>query len=197
MHSMAFDDTNIKEDQQPRVDKGKNKETTTLEVSLEDLDEDKGQGQATKRPTTTSAASGVATTIAITTGGSAANIFVNFASVAKPTSQFSSQQSTIGASGSKRSSKVKRGGANPEYKRPRTEKPRTTGFGVLFGANARSGNEMSRRSFTGFARLRKLMVATGLVTWVFARLAVELEAHWRCAKMEKKIVKGKMGREAA
>ncbi|XP_049378178.1 uncharacterized protein LOC125842948 [Solanum stenotomum] len=38
-------DTNIKEDQQPRVDKGKNKEAAAPEVSLEDLDEDEGQGQ--------------------------------------------------------------------------------------------------------------------------------------------------------
>ncbi|KAH0706489.1 hypothetical protein KY290_011069 [Solanum tuberosum] len=34
-----------KEDQQPRVDKGKNKETAAPEVSLEDSDEDEGQGQ--------------------------------------------------------------------------------------------------------------------------------------------------------
>ncbi|KAH0689078.1 hypothetical protein KY289_016436 [Solanum tuberosum] len=38
-------DTNIKEDQQPSVDKGKNKEAAAPEVSLEDLDEDEGQGQ--------------------------------------------------------------------------------------------------------------------------------------------------------
>ncbi|KAH0720529.1 hypothetical protein KY285_005338 [Solanum tuberosum] len=66
-------------------------------------------GATTKRPATTSTTSGGATTAATTTGGSAANIY--------------------------RSNKVKRGGANPEYKRPRTEKPKTTGFGVLFGAN--------------------------------------------------------------
>ncbi|KAH0706491.1 hypothetical protein KY290_011070 [Solanum tuberosum] len=76
-------------------------------------------GAATERPTTTSAASGGATTAATAIGGSAANI-----------------SSTTSASVSKRSSNVKRGGANPEYKRPRTEKPRTVGFGVLFGANA-------------------------------------------------------------
>ncbi|XP_015168860.1 uncharacterized transmembrane protein DDB_G0289901-like [Solanum tuberosum] len=93
-------------------------------------------GAATKRPSTTSANSGGATTAATTTGGSAANISVNFASVAQPTSQFSTQQSTTSASGSKRSSNVKRGGANLEYKRPRTEKPRTAGFGVLFGPNS-------------------------------------------------------------
>ncbi|KAH0722824.1 hypothetical protein KY290_005478 [Solanum tuberosum] len=92
-------------------------------------------GAITKRPITTSTTSGGATTAATTTGGSAANISVNFASVAQPTSQFSTQQSTTSASGSKRSSKVKRGGENPGYKRPRTEKPRTTGFSVLFGAN--------------------------------------------------------------
>uniref|UniRef100_M1C228 Transposon MuDR mudrA n=1 Tax=Solanum tuberosum TaxID=4113 RepID=M1C228_SOLTU len=92
-------------------------------------------GATTKRPTTTSAASGGATTAATTTGGRAANISLNFASVAQPTSQFSTQQSTTSASGSNKSSKVKRGGANPGYKRPRTEKPRTAGFGVLFGAN--------------------------------------------------------------
>ncbi|KAH0684755.1 hypothetical protein KY290_021881 [Solanum tuberosum] len=34
-----------KKDQQPKVDKGKNKETVAPEVSLEDLDEDEGQGQ--------------------------------------------------------------------------------------------------------------------------------------------------------
>ncbi|KAH0684251.1 hypothetical protein KY285_021735 [Solanum tuberosum] len=38
-------DTNIKEDQQPSVDKGKNKEAAAPEVSLEDLDEDESQGQ--------------------------------------------------------------------------------------------------------------------------------------------------------
>ncbi|KAH0680196.1 hypothetical protein KY284_021281 [Solanum tuberosum] len=104
-------------------------------------------GATTKRPTTTSAASGGATTggnggattsaasIGVTTGRRAANISLNFASVAQPTSQFSTQQSTTSASGSNKSSKVKRGGANPGYKRPRTEKPRTAGFGVLFGAN--------------------------------------------------------------
>ncbi|KAH0701528.1 hypothetical protein KY285_015806 [Solanum tuberosum] len=92
-------------------------------------------GATTKRPATTSAASGGATTAATTTGGHAANISLNFATVAQPTSQFSTQQSTTSASGSNKSSKVKRGGANPEYKRPRTEKPRTAGFGVLFGAN--------------------------------------------------------------
>ncbi|KAH0652834.1 hypothetical protein KY289_030512 [Solanum tuberosum] len=87
-------------------------------------------GATTKRPATTSAASGGATTAATTTGGSVANISVNFASVAQPKSQFSTQQSTTSASCSKKSIKVKRGGANPGYKRPRT-----TGFGVLFGAN--------------------------------------------------------------
>ncbi|KAH0720481.1 hypothetical protein KY284_005511 [Solanum tuberosum] len=92
-------------------------------------------GATTKRPATTSAASGGATTAATTTGGRATNISLNFASVAQPTSQFSTQQSTTSASGSNKSSKVKRGGANPGYKRPRTEKPRTAGFGVLFGAN--------------------------------------------------------------
>ncbi|KAH0645315.1 hypothetical protein KY284_033199 [Solanum tuberosum] len=92
-------------------------------------------GATTKRPATTSAASGGATTAATTTGGHAANISLNFASVAQLTSQFSTQQSTTIASGSNKSSKVKRGGANPGYKRPRTEKPRTAGFGVLFGAN--------------------------------------------------------------
>ncbi|KAH0660438.1 hypothetical protein KY289_029186 [Solanum tuberosum] len=92
-------------------------------------------GATTKRPATTSAASGGAITAATTTGGRAANISLNFASVAQPTSQFSTQQSTTSASGSNKSSKVKRGGANPGYKRPRTEKPRTAGFGVLFGAN--------------------------------------------------------------
>nr|AAW28568.1 Putative transposon MuDR mudrA-like protein, identical [Solanum demissum] len=79
----------------------------------------------TKRPATTSATSRGATI-----GGRAANISVNFANIAQPTSQFSTQQSTTSASGSKKSNKVKRGGANPEYKRPRT-----TGFGVLFGVN--------------------------------------------------------------
>ncbi|KAG5593112.1 hypothetical protein H5410_043626 [Solanum commersonii] len=74
-------------------------------------------GATTNRSATTSATSGGATTSAITTGGRAANISVNFASVAQPTSQFSTQQSTISASGSKK------------------KKPRTTGFGVLFGAN--------------------------------------------------------------
>ncbi|KAH0720123.1 hypothetical protein KY284_005153 [Solanum tuberosum] len=78
----------------------------------------------------TTAASGGATTAATTTGGRAVNISLNFASVAQPTSQFSTQQSTTSASGSNKSSKVKRGGANPGYKRPRT-----AGFGVLFGAN--------------------------------------------------------------
>ncbi|XP_049378179.1 uncharacterized protein LOC125842949 [Solanum stenotomum] len=92
-------------------------------------------GATTKRPATTSTASGGATTAATTTGGCAANISVNFANVAQPTSQFSTQQSTTSASGSKKSSKVKRGGANPGYKRPITEKSRTAGFGVLFGAN--------------------------------------------------------------
>ncbi|KAH0692151.1 hypothetical protein KY285_019248 [Solanum tuberosum] len=92
-------------------------------------------GATTKRPATTSATSGGATTAATTTGGRAANISLNFASVAQPTSQFSTQQSTTSASGSNKSSKVKRGGANPGYKRPRTEKPKTAGFGVLFGAN--------------------------------------------------------------
>ncbi|KAH0695293.1 hypothetical protein KY285_022390 [Solanum tuberosum] len=92
-------------------------------------------GATTKRPATTSASSGGATTAATTTGGRAANISLNFASVAQPTSQFSTQQSTTSASGSNKSSKVKRGGANSGYKRPRTEKPRTAGFGVLFGAN--------------------------------------------------------------
>ncbi|XP_049355583.1 uncharacterized protein LOC125820194 [Solanum verrucosum] len=92
-------------------------------------------GATTKRPATTSAASGGATTAATITGGRAANISLNFASVAQSTSQFSTQQSTTSASGSNKSSKVKRGGANPEYKRPRTEKPKTVGFGVLFGAN--------------------------------------------------------------
>ncbi|KAH0695253.1 hypothetical protein KY285_022350 [Solanum tuberosum] len=86
-------------------------------------------GAATKRPVTISAASRAAER-ATTTGGSAANIFVNFASVAQPTNQFSTEQSTIGASGSKRSSKVKRGSAKPGYKRPRT-----TDFGVIFGVN--------------------------------------------------------------
>jgi len=38
-------DTNIKKDQQPSVDKGKNKEAAAPEVSLEDLDEDECQGQ--------------------------------------------------------------------------------------------------------------------------------------------------------
>ncbi|KAG5581485.1 hypothetical protein H5410_052112 [Solanum commersonii] len=108
-------------------------------------------GAATKRPVTTPATSRGATTAATCTNGSggattkrpattsvasgAANIFVNFASVAQPTSQFSTQQSTTSASGLKRSSKVKRDGENPGYKRPRTEKPRTDGLGVLFGAN--------------------------------------------------------------
>ncbi|KAK4729787.1 hypothetical protein R3W88_022775 [Solanum pinnatisectum] len=92
-------------------------------------------GVATKRLATTSTASGGAITAATTTSGSTANISINFESVAKPTSQFSTQQATTGASGSKRSSKVKRGGANPRYKRPIIERPRTTGFGVLFGAN--------------------------------------------------------------
>ncbi|KAH0711829.1 hypothetical protein KY289_007788 [Solanum tuberosum] len=92
-------------------------------------------GTTTKRPATTSATSGGATTAATTTGGSAANISINFASVSQPTSQFTTQQSTTSASGSKKSSKIKRGSANLGYKRPRTEKPRTTGFGVLFGAN--------------------------------------------------------------
>ncbi|XP_049399869.1 uncharacterized protein LOC125863948 [Solanum stenotomum] len=92
-------------------------------------------GATTKRPATTSTASGGATTAATTTGGRAASISLNFASVAQPTSQFSTQQSTTSASGSNKSSKVKRGGANPGYKRPRTEKPKTAGFGVLFGAN--------------------------------------------------------------
>ncbi|KAH0711969.1 hypothetical protein KY289_007928 [Solanum tuberosum] len=91
----------------------------------------------TKRPATTSAASGGTTTAATTTGESAANISVNFASVAQPASQFSTQQLTTSANGSKKSSKVKRGGANPGYKRLRTEKPRTVGFGVLFGANGK------------------------------------------------------------
>ncbi|KAH0645039.1 hypothetical protein KY284_032923 [Solanum tuberosum] len=36
---------NIKEDQQSRVDKGKNKEIDALKVSLEHLDENEGQGQ--------------------------------------------------------------------------------------------------------------------------------------------------------
>ncbi|KAK4731460.1 hypothetical protein R3W88_024448 [Solanum pinnatisectum] len=72
---------------------------------------------------------------AITTGGSATNISVNFASVTQPTSQFITQQSTTGTSDSKRSSKVKSRGANPAYKRLRAEKPRTAGFRVLFGAN--------------------------------------------------------------
>ncbi|KAH0697100.1 hypothetical protein KY290_014529 [Solanum tuberosum] len=92
-------------------------------------------GATTKRPTTTSATFGGATTAETTTGGRAANISLNFASVAQPTSQFSTQQSTTSASGSNKSSKVKRGGANPGYKRPRTKKPRTADFGVLFGAN--------------------------------------------------------------
>ncbi|KAG5569687.1 hypothetical protein H5410_059453 [Solanum commersonii] len=92
-------------------------------------------GATTKRPITTSATFGGATTTTTTTGGSATNISVNFASVTQPTSQFSTQQSITSASSSKKSSKVKRGGANPKYKRPRTEKPRTTGFGVLFGTN--------------------------------------------------------------
>ncbi|KAG5570551.1 hypothetical protein H5410_060317, partial [Solanum commersonii] len=74
-------------------------------------------GTATKRLATTSAASGGAITAATSIGGSAANISINF--------------STTSASGSERSSKVKRGGANPGYKRPRT-----TDFGVLFGANS-------------------------------------------------------------
>ncbi|KAK4724106.1 hypothetical protein R3W88_026885 [Solanum pinnatisectum] len=87
-------------------------------------------GAITKRPTTTSATFRGATTAATTTGGSAANISLNFTSVAQPTSQFSTQQSTTSASGSKKSSKVKRDGANLGYKRPRT-----AGFGVLFGAN--------------------------------------------------------------
>ncbi|KAK4733018.1 hypothetical protein R3W88_007279 [Solanum pinnatisectum] len=73
-------------------------------------------GTTTKRPITISTTPKRETTI----GGSAANIFVNFASFVQPTSQFSTQQSIIGANGSKRSSKFKRGGANPEYKRPRT-----------------------------------------------------------------------------
>ncbi|XP_049378367.1 uncharacterized protein LOC125843196 [Solanum stenotomum] len=80
-------------------------------------------GATTNRPATTLATSGGATSAATTTGGRAANISVNFASVAQQTSQFSTQQSTTSASGSKKSSKVKK------------EKPRTTGFGVLFGAN--------------------------------------------------------------
>ncbi|KAH0647987.1 hypothetical protein KY285_033235 [Solanum tuberosum] len=75
-------------------------------------------GETTKRLATTSATSGGATIAATTTGGRASNI-----------------SSTTSASGSKKSSKVKRGGANPGYKRPRAEKPRTVGFGVLFGAN--------------------------------------------------------------
>ncbi|KAH0645102.1 hypothetical protein KY284_032986 [Solanum tuberosum] len=69
-------------------------------------------GATTKRPATTLTASGGATTVATTTGRRAANI-----------------SSTTSASGSKKSSKFKRGGSNPRYKRP------TTGFGVLFGAN--------------------------------------------------------------
>uniref|UniRef100_M1CWQ0 Transposon MuDR mudrA n=1 Tax=Solanum tuberosum TaxID=4113 RepID=M1CWQ0_SOLTU len=131
-------DTNIKEDQQPSVDKGAttggNGGATTSAASIGVTTGGSG-GATTKRPTTTSAASGGATTAATTTGGRAANISLNFASVAQPTSQFSTQQSTTSASGSNKSSKVKRGGANPGYKRPRTEKPRTAGFGVLFGAN--------------------------------------------------------------
>ncbi|KAK4722015.1 hypothetical protein R3W88_012248 [Solanum pinnatisectum] len=82
---------------------------------------DKSGGEATKRPTTTSASSGGATTVATTTGGSATNIYLNFARLLNQQVNFDS--------------KVKRGGANLRYKRPRIEKPRTTGFGVLFGAN--------------------------------------------------------------
>ncbi|KAH0712293.1 hypothetical protein KY289_008252 [Solanum tuberosum] len=37
-------DTNTEVDQQPRVEEGKNKETGSPEVSLEDLDEDEGEG---------------------------------------------------------------------------------------------------------------------------------------------------------
>ncbi|KAG5590831.1 hypothetical protein H5410_041345 [Solanum commersonii] len=47
---------------------------------------------------------------------------------------------------------------------------------------------MSRRSFTGFARLRKLMVAAGLVTWVFSGLVVSF-AHRR--RRVKRVYSGK------
>ncbi|KAH0683431.1 hypothetical protein KY290_022029 [Solanum tuberosum] len=83
-------------------------------------------GAATKRPVTILAAS----------RGATAGYCYNMYGVAQPTNQFSTEQSTIGASGSKRSSKVKRGSAKPGYKRPRTEKPRTVGFRVIFEANS-------------------------------------------------------------
>ncbi|XP_049362027.1 uncharacterized protein LOC125826725 [Solanum verrucosum] len=93
---------------------------TTSAASTGVTTDDSG-GATTNRPTTTSTTSGGATTAAITTGRCATNISVNFASVAQPTSQFSTQQSTTSTSGSKKSSKVKRGGANSGYKRPKTE----------------------------------------------------------------------------
>uniref|UniRef100_M1DVQ9 Transposon MuDR mudrA n=1 Tax=Solanum tuberosum TaxID=4113 RepID=M1DVQ9_SOLTU len=114
---------------------------------------------------------------------------------------------------------------SPSGLRPRTEKPRTAGFGVLFGAN---GSVIERSGTTDrvlHSATLKSLVPTNIdlgyksngLRWKggavvtqrqrrqvkrvyggkWVQLAVELEARWRCAKMEKKNRERGEGREAA